>query len=505
MKVLLISAPSRRFSLVPPMGLLQVGAILEGSGHAPLIFDPMLDSREADYLGFGSLDRILDSFKPDIIGYSGVATSYGSAKQYALHIRRRYPRITHIAGGPLASVYSLLLTKASMDMVVHGEAEVSLPLLMQQLDNGRAIHDIPGTSFLHTNGEVIRNKPAVQIENLDDLSLPAYHLVDFSRYFRHYLQDGSIDLFKYTLGSDKYVQEILGRVGTDDRWVEIMTGRGCTHHCLFCYRHMKGVRYFNIDYVVRHIKFLKENYGIRGFQFADELFNGSVERVFAFCDAIEANGLDIFYMVGGARVDNINEKMLKRLKETGCIEMNYGHESGSDKILKEYRKGTTVKQNREITLLTTKKVGLICPVQLVIGPPGETDGTIRETIQFLKDIDAYRFSLNYLIALPETPIWEYIMKNRLIADVEKYLDLVAEYGGAPLLNLTKMPDKIWKNRGFVIRKELDLYYYKKRGFSLRYIYRLMFLTILPFIPQWFKESARRLIRLCKRQKGKSIV
>ncbi len=499
MNVLLISAPSRRYSLVPPMGLLQVGAILEGSGHTPRIFDPMLDNKAPDHLGFGSLDRILDSFKPDIVGYSGVATSYGSAKRYALHIRRRYPKIMQIAGGPLASVYSLLLTKASMDMVVHGEAEVSLPLLMEQFHNGRSMHDIPGTSFLHTNGEAIRNKPAVQIENLDDLSLPAYHLVDFSRYFRHYLQNGSIDLFKDTLGSDKYVQEILGRVGIDDRWVEIMTGRGCTHHCLFCYRHMKGVRYFSIDYVVRHIKFLKENYGIRGFQFADELFNGSVERVFALCDAIEENGLNIFYMVGGARVDKIDEKMLRRLKETGCVEMNYGHESGSDKILKEYRKGTTAKQNKEVTLLTTKKVGLICPVQLVIGSPGETDDTIHETILFLKDVDAYRYSLNYLIALPETPIWEHITKNQLVADVEKYLDIIAEYGGAPLLNLTKMPDKIWKSWGAIISKELELYYCKKRGLGFRYIYKLIFLTVLPFIPQWFKGFAKRLISIIKKR------
>lgn len=499
MKVLLINAPSRRNALVPPMGLLQVGAILEGLGHTPLIFDPILDNTEQKHL-LGSLDRRLDSFKPDIVGYSGVATSYGSAKQYALHIRRRYPKITQIAGGPLASVYSFLLTKASLGVVVHGEAEVSLPLLMEQFDNGRTIHDIPGISFPHTSGEVIRNKPAMQIENLDELPLPAYHLVDFPRYFRHMREN--IDLFKDMLGSDQHVQDILDRVGADNRWVEVMTGRGCTHHCLFCYRHMKGVRYFSVDYVVRHVKFLKETYGIRGFQFADELFNGSMERVFALCDAIEANGLNIFYMVGGARVDKINEKMLRRLKETGCVEINYGHESGSDKILKEYRKGTTSQQNKEITLLTTKKVGLICPVQLVIGSPGETNDTVHETIQFLKDVDTYRYSLNYLIPLPETPIWKYVTKNRLVGDVEEYLDLVAEYGGAPLLNLTKMPDKIWKSWGFIIRKELELYYCKKRGLRFRYVYRLIFLTVLPFMPRWFKSFVKRVIRLCKVEKGK---
>jgi anaerobic magnesium-protoporphyrin IX monomethyl ester cyclase len=502
MKVLLISAPSRKDAVVPPMGLLQVGAILEGLGHKPLIFDPVIVNTGVKHLGYSYLDQILDNFKPDIVGYSGVATSYGRAKQYALYIRRRYPQIIQIAGGPLASAYSLLLTKASLDVVVHGEAEVSLPLLMEQFDNGRAVHDIPGISFVHDGGEVIRNKPAMQIEDLDELPLPAYHLVDFSRYFRHM---NYIDFYKDMIGSDKYVQDIRNRIGTDNRWVEVMTGRGCTHRCLFCYRHMKGVRYFSGDYVVRHVKFLKQNYGIRGFQFADELFNANAERVFVLCDAIEANGLNIFYMVGGARVDKINEKMLRRLKETGCVEINYGHESGSDKILKEYRKGTTCQQNKEITLLTTKKVGLICPVQLVIGSPGESDDTVRETVQFLKDVDAYRYSLNYLIPLPETPIWEYVTRERLVDDVEGYLDLVAEYGGAPLLNLTKMSDKIWKSWASTMRKELELHYHKKRGPVFLYIWKLIFFKVSALLPGWLKSFIKSVIRLSKGEKGKSIV
>ncbi len=504
MKVLLISAPSRRNTLILPMGLLQVGAILEGLGHTPLIFDPSLDNADQKHNGFGTLDNILDNFKPDIVGYSGVATSYGSAKRYALYIRQRYPRIIQMAGGPLASISSLLLTKASLNVVVHGEAEVSLPLLMEEFCGGRAIHDIPGISFLYENGNAIRNDPAKQIEALDELPLPAYHLVNLPRYFRRM---DSIDCynFKDMIDSDKHMQDIRDRIGTDDRWIEIMTGRGCTHHCLFCYRHMKGVRYFSIDYVVRHLKFLQNSYGIRGFQFADELFNGSRERVFALCDAIEENKLNIFYMVGGARVDKIDEKMLWRLKETGCVEMNYGQESGSDKILKEYRKGTTARQNKEITILTTKKIGLGCPVQLVIGSPGETNDTIRETIQFLKDVDSYRYSSNYLIPLPETPIWEYVVKNQLIDDVEKYLDLVSEFGGASLINLTKMPDRVWKNWGAMMRKELELHYCKKRSLRFRYLYKLTYLSVLPLIPHQFKSLVKHLINLCKREKGNALV
>ena len=172
---------------------------------------------------------------------------------------------------------------------------------------------------------------------------------------------------------------------------------------------------------------------------------------------IEKNKLDIFYLIVGARVHNIDEKMLQRLKETGCIEIGYGQESGSDRILKEYYKGVTSQQNKKVTLLTTKKIGIHSPVQLVIGAPGETSETIKENIQFLKDLEAYTYSLNYLIPLPETPIWKQVESNGLVPDLEEYLDLVAEHGGMPLVNLTKVHDNEWGKWSIQIKKEIQLY------------------------------------------------
>ena len=164
------------------------------------------------------------------------------------------------------------------------------------------------------------------------------------------------------------------------------------------------------------------------FLFGDELFNFSPAWVMEFCDAIEREKLDIFYNVAGARIDKTDENMLRRLKETGCIAITYGQESGSDTILREYKKGVSKEKNKEISMLTNK-LGILSIVQLVIGSPSETDKTIEETIGFLRDIHCCLYSLNYLIPLPETPSWEVVKKRGLIKDEEKYLDDVAEYGG----------------------------------------------------------------------------
>lgn len=495
MKILLVNAPSRRNSIVPPLGLLQVGAILEKAGHEPTIYDPMLEDPMLGPSSFERIERLIEEIKPSIIGYGGIATSYGSTKRFSSIVKKIKPKIIQIAGGPLSSVYDLLLEKAGINFIVHGEAELSLPMLIDYLEHNNAVDNIPGISFIDNKGRIIRNTMAEQVKNLDELPLPAYHLVDFSRYFRHIKE--TINLTKENIGSEKDAREIKERIGLDDRWVEIITGRGCTHKCLFCYRHLKGIRYYSPDYVIKHIEFLHKMYGLRGFQFADELFNGDRDRVFAICDAIERSGLNIFYMIGGARVDKIDYSMLRRLKETGCIEVNYGQESGSDRILKVYRKGVTAKQNKEITILT-KQIGLNCPVQIVIGSPEETDETIRETITFLKEVNGYQYSLNYLIPLPETPIWGYVKEKRLISDVEAYLDRVAKYGGQPIVNLTNIKDRKWKKWRFFIKKEIELDYLKKSGQKYRYLFTYiaypLLINLYVFLPDRIFNSLKKILK-----------
>jgi len=259
---------------------------------------------------------------------------------------------------------------------------------------------------------------------------------------------------------------------------------------------MQGVRQNSVAYVISHLKFLKDTYGITGFQFSDELFNSSQDWVLEFCDALGREGLDITYLVSGARIDKVNERLLRRLKETGCIEVSYGQESGSDIVLKEYRKGVSKALNREMTILT-KKVGLNCPVQIVIGSPSETGKTINETIDFLKSVEAYQFSMNYLIPLPETPSWEYAQAHRLIADTEKYLETAARFGGTiPLVNLTKAHFISWRRWGFRIRKELKLYRYRKTNRRLYLTYKILFAVFNdPLLFEAFSKGKRMFLRV----------
>jgi len=495
MNILLINVPSRggEGGFIIPFGLLYVASIVERSGHKVKIVDPYLyniEPQDFDSSGIAKIAGIIDDFNPSIIGYGGISTSYGRTKRLSQSVKEKYPNILQIVGGPLSSVYELLLKNAAIDIVFHGETENNLPLFLDRLSRNEPIQHTEGISYL-SEGNVIKNKLPKQIENLDDIPLPAYHLIDLEKYLLNV--DDWFGRYENSEKSANY-SSVFKRTKKIQYYFPIITSRGCTHKCLFCYRHFVGVRQHSVTYVINHMKYLQQTYGINGFYIADELFNADPDWVFDYCNAIEKNGLEIGYIVTGARINTTSEKMLQRLKETGCIEINYGQESGSDTILREYRKGVSRQQNTEITLLTNK-VGIPSTVQIVIGSPSETNETINETISFLKSVGADQYSMNYLLPMPETPIWKYVEDNQLIDDVEKYLDRVADLGGGPIVNLTKIPDKIWRNWALVVERKMKLYYLKRNRLLIKYFRALaryfFMLEIVPLIPRRVKSIIKR--------------
>ena len=488
MNILLINVPSRKgkggFEL--PLGLLYVGSILERNGHTVKIYDPYLEDVELNHIDSGdftSLHRLIEEWKPSIIGYGGIATSYTRAKKISTHIKSKYPDIFQIAGGALSTTYELLLSKGIVDVVFHGETETSLPDFLNRFSNNKPYDSLSGISLLK-NGSVVRNPAVTQIDNLDVIPLPAYQLIDLKQY-THSINNW-IDNYKINT-KDPENTIIFKNIGNRTNYIPIATSRGCTHKCLFCYRHVQGIRRHSVGYVINHIKFLIEKYGIYGFQFCEELFNSDIKWVNEFVDAIERENLSIFYLIAGARVDKINRDILKRLADTGCIEVNYGHESGSDTILKEYRKGVTAATNSEVTLMTIQE-GMSCPIQLVIGSPSETTRTIKETAKFLQKTKATVCSLNYLIPLPETPIWQYVEQNALIPDVEKYLEDVSIIGGLAFINLTKQPDKVWKKWPNYINRAMHLNKLKKKTGKKYWMYYLVY-----FFKSMVPECAKNII------------
>ena len=495
MHILLINIPSRKGmgGKFLPLGLLYVGEILERVGHTVTLYDPYLDDLEMkqfDSGDFSRVDRIIQEFKPEIIGFGGIGSSYTRTKKISNYLFMQYPKILQIAGGPLSSIYKLILTQTRITVVFHGEADITLPEFLDKFQNNLEWFTVPGISFM-MDGQVRRNPPAEQISDLDIIPLPAYHLInpddyceDLNRLMNYYKENLEHSIF----------QELEKKIRTKKKIFPIITSRGCTNRCSFCYRHMRGYRQHSVPYVIEHMKMLQRQYQIDFFEICDEMFNFRREWIITFCETIERENLNISYRILGARVDRVDRQLLELLYKTGCVEINYGQESGSDLILKEYKKGTTVKQNIEITRLS-KEIGMVCPVQIVIGSPGETMKTIKETINFLNTVDCRSPSINYLIPFPETPIWDYVEKKNLVPDLEAYLEDVANFGGAPLINLTNVPDRYWRSWNFIMKNEVRLTNYCK---DKKYFTYLLNFIIVKCENLLFPGVPRRVIQFVKR-------
>lgn len=487
MNILLINIPSRKGEggIFLPLGLLYVGGILERNGHNPKIIDMYTNTVD-------SLDKMMEEFNPSIVGFGGISSSYGGTKQLSVYLKEKYPKVVQIAGGPLASTYDLLLKNTNISVVFHGEADINLPIFLKRIESGEPFNDIKGISYF-SDGNAVRNPPEALIMNIDEIPYPAYYLVDISVYVLPV--ETILGNYDAVLSHNSQLRkDVLKRIEGKNLRIPILASRGCTNRCFFCYRHVFGHRQHSVKYVIDHIKYLQKEYNISGFLLGDELFNRSQEWVLEFCDAIEREKIDISYIVAGARIDKINEHMLLRLKQTGCIEILYGQESGSDIVLREYRKGVSRQQNKEITKLT-QDMGLMVTVQIVIGSPSETNETITDTINFLKECKCYMVSLNYLIPLPETPSWQYVIERGLIKDVEKYLDDVAEYGGTRMLvNLTKESDEVVKSWYPRICYETTRNYYKFTNQLHLYVLYTLFGRTRKYFEPFLSNEAKSKIR-----------
>jgi radical SAM superfamily enzyme YgiQ (UPF0313 family) len=228
----------------------------------------------------------------------------------------------------------------------------------------------------------------------------------------------------------------------------IIGSRGCPYNCSFC--GSKGIRRTHTaERVFNDIRYLNEKYGVRLFVFFDPLFTTANKyeqaRIREFCERVIESGLDIGYMLD-IRVDivlNLPDELLELMLISGCTEMNFGLEKGSDEMLQKMTKGVTVlDQNKAVTKLReiSEKVGenLIINGTFILGGPDETKMDIRDTLIQCFNLHLDQATLYPLEICPGTEIAEEAYKRDLIGqDLDVYLDQ-KEY---PLFTSEELPEE----------------------------------------------------------------
>lgn len=363
-KVALINPPLlpgmfRHHPLVP-LGLAYLAAVLEDAGYEVKVFDCPPSG-----ISHRELCKKLVKFSPSFVGITCMTMTYPSAVKAATMAKEGLPEAFVGVGGPHVTFYDeeTLRECPSIDFVVRGEGEQTALEIAACIKDGGKISKVHGIT-LRKNGEVFRTPDRALIQDLDKLPYPAYHLFPMDKY------------------------RIFGK-----KIMPIITSRGCPFQCSFCVTSRMVGRKFRArspESVVNELEWLKSEHEADAFCFYDDALTLDKNRIIKICNMIKERKIGVPWDCQ-TRVDQISLEVLRGMADAGCQLVSFGVESGSNKILSRIGKGTTVEQNKEAVLLA-KRVGLLVAVSIIMGYPGETVETLKETLKFIwetKPDDAY--------------------------------------------------------------------------------------------------------------------
>jgi len=324
-------------------------------------------------------------FNPDFVGFSIFTADVPAAVIVAALLKKARPELKIMLGGPHASLAKELLLKESpcFDYVVYGEGE--FPAL--KIVSGEKPENINNLIW-RKGSEIIVNERAPLIENLDILPIP--------------------DRKNYYPENHNYISHF------------VMTSRGCPNNCTFCASPViwdRKVRFRGVDNIMEELFLLKKQ-GFSEIQFIDDTFTFRKPRLMELLNKIIESGLG-FKWLCDTRLNCLDEEILTKMKESGCIRVKVGIESGNKARLKEINKGITPEFVLEKTKLI-RDMGMSFAAYFMIGFPGETDEEARETIELAKKVEADYYSLSICAPYYGTKIYEDFLSDNEKEDIKHH-------------------------------------------------------------------------------------
>ncbi len=242
--------------------------------------------------------------------------------------------------------------KKLIDLFVIGEGEKAIVEIINRVKQGKSIKNIPGTKLFHKRKEIINQREFPE-NNLKDYAFPKYK---------------SFNLQLYETKS------------ITSEW-----SRGCIAKCTFCQNivHAKTYRFRKAENIFEEIKYNVEKNGIHHMSLADPTINGNIKELEKLCDLLIKNNVRVNWSGLAIPRENMSLELLKKMRRAGCTRLEYGVESGSEKVLRIMKKFHTIKGSEEV-LKRTKKAGIKTVLFIMVGYPGETEKDFQKTLAFLK-------------------------------------------------------------------------------------------------------------------------
>jgi radical SAM superfamily enzyme YgiQ (UPF0313 family) len=372
-----------------PIGLAYVMADMDRNGIPFDFIDSFFQKvnykklfAQNDYLAVATGGLVGDA--PFFLELAGRIKKYGESMPFIL-------------GGNITQCVNpdILFDRFGIDYAVLGEAETAFAGLLRRLERSeKFFDDLPGVMFRDRKSGTIHRKASLRLNLDSDDREPAWHHLDMEKYLH------------------SCHHSFPGRT-----FFPVMTGRGCTGHCSFCRPTMGQFRSRKINNILKEMWRMSETYDFSVFGVMTEVLFAHHEEIVEFCRRYSAEGPPKEWFCS-LRLD-VDPAILKVMKESGCIGVSIGAESGSDKILKRMNKGVN-RKTIQTFLHELKATKMPQECNVMVGSEGEGGEDLRETFNLLIEEEMFS-NINLTIAYPGTLIYRHAREKKIIEDEYEYL------------------------------------------------------------------------------------
>ena len=393
---------------LPPLGLGYLGSVLEENGIEVKIVDCLIEgwgkrievSADTIRIGlpFEDIEEIIRSFGPDIVGVNNLFTKQRQNAHKIYSIAKKINKnIITIAGGAHPTVMpELVLSDPNVDYAVLGEGEKTIIDLIRLIEGTCEISSLDGLGYRKNEKSTIIPKKRF-IENLDELTFPAWHLLNMEKYFG--LKSSHGDRRK-------------------KRFSPVITSRGCPAKCSFCSSYAvwgRGFRERSPENVIKELRQLKNEYGVEEIMFEDDNLTLNPKRAEELFDGMIKERLNLEWDTpNGIAAWTLSENLIDKMKKSGCRAINFAIESGNQYVLDTIIKKPLNLEKVKPLVKYAKKIGLNTGIFLVVGMPLETEKQIWDSFRLVEELGVFTPHISIATPYPGSELYDICKKQKYL-------------------------------------------------------------------------------------------
>jgi len=451
MRILLVKPYNLSDHIQPSLGLGYLATSVRHK-HDVRILDCIKDGISIDRLG-----KYIKEYNPDVIGFQCYTFDLKFVHEGLKLAKSINKEVVTVVGGPHPSAMpeeTIKSLKGALDYLFIGEAETGFPKLIDILEGAlKDFSSVPGLVWFEKG--IARSNPRIAVDDLDSLGIPSWDLIR----------------------PDTYPESQHGAFFKKFPIAPIMVTRGCPYPCTFCAGKVvsgRKIRRRSIDHVLKEITYLNKHFGIKEFHIIDDNFTMDAGYAKEFLRRLKSLGLGMSWAVpNGVRMDTLDEELLALMKDTGLYMISLGIESGSDEVLGRMKKHITTSKIKDCVRMIHSS-GIDMAGFFILGFPGETESTIKETIKFAAELPLKRANFFTYLPFPGSESYEDLRSKGELdgVDWERFYFMTAAYNpkGVTRQELKRLHRLAFSK--FYLRPHIIFYHIR----SVKSLRHLFFLT-----------------------------